>query len=110
RAGEVAAARQRMSVAVDDLDGRRTLGDFQRLDGRQVCADPADSAGRGDEEPETGDGAPVGDTHKEGTTPAFALLAFAAFAPARRLSAAGGALAGVDTRRRGLEGRLTPRA
>ena len=49
--GEVAAARQRAALGIDDLDRRRPLGDFERLDRRQVRADIDHRADAADGEP-----------------------------------------------------------
>ena len=39
-AAHVAARGQRLALQIDDLDRRRALGDFERLDRRQMRADP----------------------------------------------------------------------
>ena len=61
RAGEVAAAGKRVALRVDDLDRGRTLWNFQRLDRRQMRADPGNNTGAADREPQAGDQAPVCD-------------------------------------------------
>jgi hypothetical protein len=59
RAGEIAAAGERLAVQIDDVDARRTLGNFQRLNGRQMRADPGDASGRADDEPAPGPNRPT---------------------------------------------------
>ncbi|MGY4600004.1 hypothetical protein ACVWXL_007750 [Bradyrhizobium sp. GM22.5] len=50
-AGHLAALRQHAAVHADDLDRRRPLGDFQRLDRRQMSADIDHDADHGDGAP-----------------------------------------------------------
>ena len=58
-AGHFAALRQHAAVEADDLDGRRTFRDFQRLDRRQMRADPDDDADDGDRRPQAEHRAPI---------------------------------------------------
>ena len=58
-AGHFAARRQHAAVEADDLDGRRPLRDFQRLDRRQMRADPDHDADDRDHGPEAEHRAPV---------------------------------------------------
>ena len=60
RAGEIATARERAPLYVDDLDRRLPLRNFQRLDRWQMCADPGDEADAADGEPQADHQAPVG--------------------------------------------------
>src|SRR5262249_13214009 len=84
RAGEIAAARERAVLHVDDLDRWRALWNFQRLDGRQVRAGPGDDADTGDAEPQAGDQTPVSEAPDPRADAAGrALLADAAFAQLR---------------------------
>ena len=61
RTGKIATPRQRVVLVVDDLDRRRPLGDFQRLDRRQMRAHPDHGADAGDTAPQAGDNAPISD-------------------------------------------------
>ena len=58
-AGHFAARRQHAAVEADDLDGRRALWDFQRLDRRQMRADPDHDADDGDRRPQAEHRAPI---------------------------------------------------
>ena len=58
-AGHFAARRQHAAVEADDLDGRRPLRNFKRLDRRQMRADPDDDADRRDDGPQAEHRAPV---------------------------------------------------
>ena len=58
-AGHFAARRQHAAVEADDLDGRRALRDFQRLDRRQMRADPDHDADDRDRRPQAEHHAPV---------------------------------------------------
>ena len=78
-AAHVAAGGEQMALQIDDLDRRRALGDFERLDRRQMGADPHHAADRGDDQPEADDRAPIGDA-SDGPSPAAATLAAAALA------------------------------
>ena len=60
-AAHVAAGGERMALHVDDLDRGRTLGDFERLDRRQVGAHPHGAADDGDHQPEADHRSPIGD-------------------------------------------------
>src|SRR5271163_11766 len=51
-AGHFAALGQHVAVEADDLDGRRPLRNFERLDRRQMRADPHDDADGGDRRPQ----------------------------------------------------------
>ena len=59
RAGKVAAAGQRTALEVDDLDRRRAFGNFQRLDRRQMGADPGNETGAADRNPKADDQRPI---------------------------------------------------
>ena len=84
-AGEIAAARKCAALDVDNLDRRRALGNFQRLDGRQMRAGPGDDADTGDAEPQAGHQTPVGNpADARADAAGRALLACAAFARLRR--------------------------
>ena len=84
-AGEIAAARERAALQVDDLDRWRALRNFQRLDRRQMRADPGDDADAADAEPQADHQRPVGNAADERADAAGrALLARAAFARFRR--------------------------
>ena len=61
-AGHLAACRDHAAVGADDLDGRRPLGNFQRLNRRQMRADPDDDATGGDHRPQAKDRAPIEQT------------------------------------------------
>ena len=78
RAAHVAARRERRAVRAEDQDRGRALGNFERLDGRQMDADPNERADRGDDRPQRQHRAPIDQTADAGT-------AFAAAAPRRRL-------------------------
>ncbi len=58
-AGHFAARRQHAAVEADDLDGRRPLRNFQRLDRRQMRADPDHDADDGDRRPQAEHRAPI---------------------------------------------------
>ena len=58
-AGHFAAGRQHAAVEADNLDCRRPLRDFKRLDRRQMRADPDHDADRRDHAPEAEHRAPV---------------------------------------------------
>src|SRR5262249_34172788 len=78
--GHFAARRQNAAVEAGDLDGRRTLRHFQRLDRRQVGADPDDHADRADHRPQAEHRAPIDHAAKQAApvVPGFlaALLLF----------------------------------
>ena len=67
RAGAVAAGGERAAAEIDDLDRRRPLGDFQRLDRRQMRADTDHRADARDAKPEREYDAPVGEATDERT-------------------------------------------
>ena len=48
-----------MALPVDDLDGWRTLGDFERLNRGQVGSHPHGTADSGDHQPKADDRAPI---------------------------------------------------
>ena len=96
-AAHVAARRQQVALEIDDLDRRRALGDFKRLDRRQVSADPHCAADGGDDQPEPDDRAPIGDASDGPPAAASAL-------------AAGGASSGVGLPSFGLGRRWPPSA
>ena len=81
-AGEIAASGERAPLHVHDLDRGRTFGNFQRLDRRQVRANPGHHADAADREPQTDDQAPVCDSADQG--PLVAGRAFLAHAPLAR--------------------------
>ena len=90
-----AARREQAAVESEDLYGGRTLGDFERMDRRQMHADPGDHAGAGDHRPQRRDREPV---HQplEPRTAARAAAATPASAPlalerGRKLPGAGSA-------------------
>ena len=85
-AGHFAARRQHAAVEADDLDGRRPLRDFQRLDRRQMRADPDHDADCRDHGPEAEHRAPV-DQAAEAAAGARLGLALAA-RPASRAACA----------------------
>src|SRR5262249_54635945 len=58
-AAHVAARREVLAAETEDLDRGRALGDFERLDRRQVRADPGDRRGPGDHRPEAEHHAPI---------------------------------------------------
>jgi hypothetical protein len=58
-AGHFAARGQYAAVDTDDLDGRRALWNFQRLDRRQMCADPDHDADDRDRSPQAEHRAPI---------------------------------------------------
>ena len=58
-AGHFAALRQHAAVEADDLDGRRPFRDFQRLDRRQMRADPDHDADDRDRRPQAEHRAPI---------------------------------------------------
>ena len=58
-AGHFAARRQHAAVEADDLDGRRPFRNFERLDRRQMRADPDDDADHGDGRPQAEHRAPI---------------------------------------------------
>ena len=70
-AAHVAAGGERRAVGAEDQNRGRALGDFERLDRRQVDADPDQHADRADHGPEGKDRAPI-------DQPADAGAAFAA--------------------------------
>jgi len=61
-AGHFAARRQHAAVEADDLDGRRPLRNFQRLDRRQMRADIDHDADDRDHAPQAEHGAPIQQT------------------------------------------------
>ncbi len=103
-AGHVAAHGQHAAVHVLDLDRGRPLGDGERLDRRQVGADPGKRGEPADAEPEPEHQAPIEHAADER---ALAAARFALAAAARRLGP-GWTLAGAQDGRR-LEHRLPPR-
>ena len=111
-AGEIAAPRQRAAGHVVDLDRGRALGDFQRLDRRQMRADISHGAGAADRDPQAEHQAPI---NQPAGQRAFG-FAFAGFAraPARRsrCGVARGAAVGRGHAQVGavVEHRLPPRA
>src|SRR5882757_797940 len=58
-AGHFAALRQHAAVEADDLDGWRAFWNFQRLDRRQMRADPDHDADDGDRAPQPEYRAPI---------------------------------------------------
>ena len=82
-AGHFAARGQHAAVDADDLDGRRPLWNFQRLDRRQMRADPDHDADDGDRRPQAEHRAPV-------EQPAEAELSAISSGAWRRLCAARG--------------------
>ena len=90
-AGHFAARRQHAAVEADDLDRRRPLWDFQRLDRRQMRADPDHDADDGDRRPQAEHRAPIDQPAEAGLRPRdferrlAPLLARARLALARRL-------------------------
>ena len=116
-AAHVAARGEQLAVQVDDLDRRRALGNFQRLDRRQVRADPDRAADRRRSPPRGRHRAPIGDPADASTgrrrrrLPLLAALALGALAAGcglgggagrRRLSSAGsdaGAASNTGSRR-----------
>ncbi len=84
-AGHFAARRQHAAVEADDLDRRRPLRNFKRLDCRQMRAGPDDDADQRDRGPEAEHRAPVKQPIESG--PRARLRAPLAVGPARtRLS------------------------
>ena len=73
-AGHFAACRQNAAVEADDLNCRRTLWNFKRLNCRQMRADPDGDADRRDYRPKTKNGAPIRQTKQAGTSRALALF------------------------------------
>ncbi len=82
-AGHFAAACQHAAVEPDDLDGRRPLGDFQRLDRRQMRADPDHHADDGDARPQAKHGGPVEQPSDAAAASRFGASLAAALAHAR---------------------------
>ena len=76
-AGHFAAGRQHAAVEADDLDRRRTLRDFERLDRRQMRADPDQDADHRDHGPQAEHRAPIGQATEAaaGAAPGLALAA-----------------------------------
>ena len=74
-AGHFAAGRQYAAVKAGDLDRRRPLRDFERLDRRQMGADPDKDADHRDRAPQAEHRAPVQQAKETATCPAtgFAL-------------------------------------
>ena len=70
-AAHVAAGGEQVALQIDDLDRGRALGDFERLDRRQMGADPHRAADDGDDQPEADDRAPIGHP-SDGPSPAAA--------------------------------------
>jgi hypothetical protein len=58
-AGHFAARRQHAAVEADDLDGRRPFRNFERLDRRQMRADPDHDADHCDRRPQPEHRAPI---------------------------------------------------
>ncbi len=87
-AAAVAAGGKRAAMHVDDLDRGRPLGNFQRLDRRQMRAGPGNRADAADNQPERQHQAPINGAADQRTF-ARALARFArAFAPRGRLAGA----------------------
>ena len=76
-AAHVAAGGEQVALQIDDLDRGRALGDFERLDRRQMGADPHRAADGGDDQPEADDRAPIGHP-SDGPPPAATAATFAA--------------------------------
>ena len=57
---------EHVGVEAVDLDARRALGDFQRLDRRQVQADPGEQAGHGEHRPDRQHRAPIDQADEAG--------------------------------------------
>ncbi len=103
-AGEVAAARQRAALGIDDLDRRRPLGDFERLDRRQMRADIDHGADAADREPQSEHRAPSRSRARSASGAACAACAlWRDAARARRLARgsarSAGALSNTGSRR-----------
>ena len=97
----VATHRQNTTIRSGDLDRRRTFRHFERLDRRQVSADPDDDPDETDHPPQTENEAPIGDADGQGfATPAAAGPAL--LRRGRRIAAGGFGLAAA--------GRLLARA
>ncbi len=96
-AAGVAAGGERAAVEIHDLDRRRPLGDFQRLQRRHMRAGPGDDADHADHQPQPEHQAPIdGAADQRAARAAFAGL-LGAFAFGRRLAAAArGAVARRD--------------
>ena len=58
-AGHFAACRQHAAIEADNLDGRRPLRNFKRLDRRQMRADPDHDPNHGDNGPQAEHRAPI---------------------------------------------------
>ncbi len=83
-AAHIAAGRKRRAIEAEDQDRRRAFGNFERLDGRQMDADPDQNADGADDRPQGEDGGPINQTAGAGT--AFAAAAAAGlflFCPGR---------------------------
>ncbi len=65
-AGHLAALRQHAAVETRDLDGRRPLGDFQRLNRRQMRAGPDHRTDQPDSAPQAEHQAPIGEARQAG--------------------------------------------
>ena len=114
RAAHVAARGEHVTVVADDLDRGRALGNFQRLDRRQMRADIGDGAGAADRGPQAEHQAPIDDAAGErAAASAFARFAFG-LRRARRRGARTARCRPVARRdaqlRRAVEHRLPARA
>ena len=128
-AGHFAARGQHAAVEADDLDGRRPLRNFQRLDRRQMRADPDHDADDRDRRPQAEHRAPIDQPADPESAARFraplgaALLARAACARAAALvvvfglalggltsSACSSAAAECDPPARGADRRALPEA
>ena len=91
-AAVIAAGGERAAMHVDDLDRGRPLGDFQRLDRRQMRAGPGNGANAADDQPQRQHQAPIHGAADERALAGTLARFTRAFAFGRRL--AGAALAG----------------
>ena len=86
-AGHFAARRQHAAVEADDLDGRRPFRNLERLDRRQMRADPDHDADHGDRAPQAKHRAPIDQPSDAEFTARFR-AAFGAAARSGRLALA----------------------
>jgi hypothetical protein len=69
-AGHFAAGGDNTAVHAGDLDGGRALGNFQRLNRRQMRTDPDNDTGGGNDRPQAQNCAPVNQAAKARSRPA----------------------------------------
>ena len=105
-AAHVAARGERRAVGAEDQDRGRALGNFERLDRRQVDADPDQNADRADDRPQGENGGPIDQTaDAERPLPRVPRRALLLLAGARASSRGGGCRRALSAGRRcGLAG------